>query len=168
MILSFILMMSSCKSSKKVTKEKTIDVPVVIVEGKGKEKEKVPALEKRIIEEALSWLGTPYKYGASEKGKETDCSGMVLKVYEIVTEIKLPRNSKKQAEFCKELESEKVKAGDLVFFATGNDNEISHVGIMIDQKDFIHASASKGVIISEMTTPYYIRKFKMYGRVPGM
>ena len=40
-------------------------------------------------------MGTPYKYGGSEKGKGTDCSGMVLKVYEKVLDKKLPRNSAK-------------------------------------------------------------------------
>lgn len=117
----------------------------------------------------MTWMNTPYGYGKNEKGVASDCSGMVLSVYEKTTDIKLPRNSAKQAEFCNKLDESEVKTGDLVFFATGRDPEvISHVGIMIDSDKFIHASTKKGVIISEINTPYYIRTFKMFGHVPGL
>lgn len=122
---------------------------------------------KKIVEEALTWLGTPYRYAGNEKGKGTDCSGMVIRVYEDIEGVKLPRNSKKQSEFCKKLKKKDVKPGDLVFFATGRDpSAVSHVGIMVDDNRFIHASTKKGVILSEMATPYYERTFIMYGRVP--
>ena len=79
----------------------------------------------------------------------------------------MPRNSAKQAEFCKSLDPDEVEIGDLVFFATGKDpDRISHVGIMIDEVNFVHASTKKGVVVSRIDTPYYIRTFKMFGRVP--
>ena len=123
--------------------------------------------QKQIVKEALSWVDTPYAYAKCDKKKGTDCSGMVLRVYEDVTGKKLPRNSAKQAEFCLPLEKGEVQPGDLVFFATGHDPEkISHVGIMIDDVCFVHASTKKGVIVSRIDTPYYIRTFIMFGRVP--
>lgn len=122
---------------------------------------------EKIVKEAMKWMGTPYKYASSEIGEGTDCSGMVMATYLEVTGIKLPRNSAKQAEFCENIPAEKVKIGDLCFFATGKDpNKISHVGIMIDEETFIHASTSKGVVTSKITTPYYIRTFIQFGRVP--
>lgn len=128
---------------------------------------KLHGTQKKIVEEAVSWIGTPYRYAGKEKGRGTDCSGMVMSVYEKEAGIKLPRNSAKQAEFCKKLNRKSVKPGDLVFFATGKDKrKISHVGIMIDDVRFVHASTRKGVIVSEVTTPYYERTFMMYGRVP--
>lgn len=124
-------------------------------------------MRKKIIKEARSWIGTPYKYAGQEKGKGADCSGMVMMVYERATGDKLPRNSAKQAEFCKKIDASDVDAGDLVFFATGKDpDRISHVGIVIDNENFIHASSSKGVVISNFTTDYYQRTFRMFGRVP--
>lgn len=132
----------------------------------GKDK-KISSERKRIVEEARSWLGTPYGYAHSEKGIATDCSGMVLKVYETVVGITLPRNSAKQHEFCKHIKRKEIKKGDLVFFATGKDpDKISHVGIMLDEENFIHASSSKGVVVSSIDTPYYMRTFKGFGRVP--
>lgn len=123
--------------------------------------------QRRIIEEAYTWLGTPYKYAAAEKGEATDCSGMVMKVYESTTGCKLPRNSAKQAEFCDDKDAAEVDCGDLVFFATGRDpDRISHVGIVIDNDNFIHASASKGVVVSKFANDYYRRTFRKFGRVP--
>lgn len=124
--------------------------------------------QRRVAEEALSWLGTPYMYAGQEKGVGTDCSGMVMKVYEEVAGCRLPRNSAKQAEFCSPLSSDEVTVGDLVFFATGKDpGRVSHVGIMLDDVRFVHASSSKGVVVSDVTSPYYTRTFIMYGRVPS-
>ena len=157
----FLIGAGGCKSHKKDKGNSLPDDMVKVELGSPKSD------MDRVVEEAMSWLGTPYAYGAAEKGKATDCSGLVMVVFDNVMSVKMPRNSAKQAEFCMELEDALVGAGDLVFFAIGGDkNKISHVGIMIDGEKFIHASASKGVIVSEMTTPYYQRHFKMYGRVP--
>lgn len=123
-------------------------------------------LQRDIIEEAMTWMGTPYGYGRSDKGEATDCSGMVLVVYRDIAGVMLPRNSSQQASFSKRIEGHEVKAGDLVFFATGKDeNRISHVGIMIDDDRFIHASSSKGVVISNVSSPYYTRTLRQFGRV---
>lgn len=124
---------------------------------------------RHLIEISREWIGTPYEYAKSDKGIGTDCSGMVLAVYLEATSLKLPRNSAKQAEFCININKEDVAPGDLVFFATGKDSgKVSHVGIMLDEDNFIHASSSKGVCISKVSSPYYLRTFLFYGRVPGL
>lgn len=122
----------------------------------------------RVAEEALTWLGTPYVYAGQAKGKGTDCSGMVKTVYAEVAGFELPRNSARQADYCRPLVASEVEVGDLVFFATGSDpDRVSHVGIMLDGGRFIHASSSKGVVVSQLDTPYYRRTWRKYGRVPG-
>ena len=129
----------------------------------------VSGLRRNILEEARTWMGPPYKYAGQDKKTGTDCSGMVMRVYETTAGCTLPRNSAKQAEYCKKIKSQDVRPGDLVFFATGKDPEkVSHVGIMIDPENFIHASTSKGVVVSNVTSPYYVKTFIMYGRVPGI
>lgn len=161
LILIATLVFTGCRSSRKKTD--AAEVPTIAATVRPGNKK----VKNKIVEEAMSWLGTPYKYAGSEKGKGTDCSGMVLRVYEDVAGLKLPRNSKKQSEFCRRLKRKDVRPGDLVFFATGKDKgTVSHVGIMVDDNQFIHASTKKGVILSEMTTPYYQRTFMMFGRVP--
>ena len=161
------LSLGGCKSHKKSQKQDKPEISAIEIKPKKKKGKKVDEISNLIAEEALTWIGTPYAYGASTKGKATDCSGMVLVVYKQIANINMPRNSAKQADFCHDLKENEVSVGDLVFFATGKDkNQISHVGIMLDNIRFVHASASKGVIVSDMSTPYYRRTFKKYGRVP--
>lgn len=155
-------LLASCSSTRRGTSqgmhhEHTLDV------GKGTKS------QQRIVKEALTWVGTPYKYAGVTKGDGVDCSGMVMCVYETAAGKKLPRNSGKQAEFCDAIEPKNVAMGDLVFFATGKDpNKVSHVGIVVDNTHFVHASASKGVVVSDIQAPYYTRTFLMFGRVPGL
>ena len=80
---AILLLATSCGTSRK-----KVDTPVV----KTINTAKLSGVDKKIVEEAMSWIGTPYKYGGTEKGKGADCSGMVLKVYESEAGIKLPRN----------------------------------------------------------------------------
>lgn len=155
------LLLSSCSSRKK---KPAIDSKNDVVAVKTL---KSDSERGKLVAEAMTWLGTPYAYAKADKGIGTDCSGMVLRVYEKITGRKLPRNSAKQAEFCEKISASKLQQGDLVFFATGKDpNRVSHVGIMLDSDSFIHASSSKGVVISKVSSPYYTRTFIMYGRVP--
>ena len=176
--LSIIIALSagfstSCKSHKKAKGNDSAYVGEQLEIKKGNKKDKKQKgeteLRNRIKEECLTWIGTPYGYGRSDKGEATDCSGLVLVVYEKIANLKLPRNSAQQTDYCDDLKNKEILPGDLVFFATGKDQKkVSHVGVMIDRNKFVHASGSKGVIMSEMTTPYYQRTFVKYGRVPGM
>lgn len=166
LILMTCVIVSACSSNKVITasssgKKKT-DSHIV----KPKE-EKLTFYQKKIVKEAKSWIGTPYAYASAEKGKGTDCSGLVMKVYDTAMHYKIPRNSAKQAEFCTQLSDEEVEAGDLIFFATGQDpTKVSHVGIMVNTEEFVHSSSSKGVVISAVENPYFKRTFLKYGRIP--
>lgn len=159
-VLSLSVLMVGCRSSSKVVADSDRERHAVLVSKTRKGSEK-------IAKEAMTWMGTPYAYAKADKGVGTDCSGMVMEVYQKATGHKLPRNSAKQAEFCLPLKEDQVAVGDLVFFATGKDpKQISHVGIMLGGDEFIHASSKKGVVISKVSSPYYTRTLMMYGRVP--
>lgn len=164
-LLFLILCLSSCSTHKKSTKRS---------EYYKKERQEVDILssklkgdQKKIIVEAEKWIGTPYKYAAQEKGKGTDCSGYVMMVYKEAIGCLLPRSSRDQAEFCRKIKENDVRPGDLVFF-NGKTDQISHVGIMVDKTNFLHASSSKGVILSSLQSSYYAKHFKMFGRLPCM
>lgn len=166
-LLIFAMLLASCSTGRRAhnahrrghaeRREQTVDV------------KNLPKERRLLVEEANTWLGTPYLYAHAEKGFGTDCSGMVMSVYLQALEIKLPRNSRKQAEFCKTIPREKAVAGDLVFFATGKDpSRISHVGMLVDKEQFIHASSSKGVVVSKLDSPYYSKRIICFGRVPAL
>ncbi len=48
-----------------------------------------------------------------------------------------------------------LRPGDLVFFQTVGDEEVSHVGVSLGGRDFTHTSTSKGVTISSLDEPYW-------------
>lgn len=135
-----------------------------------KEKKKDTNSNKRksVVKEAHKWLGTPYAYGGKER-KGTDCSGMVMRVFQDAAGIKLPRSSREQCDFCKKIKRKELAPADLVFFVSkAGGSRISHVGVYIGNGEFIHSSTSKGVIISSLDEKYYQRHYHAAGRVPGI
>ena len=121
---------------------------------------------KALYAELRSWLGTPYKYASSSKGEGTDCSGMVMEVYKKVYDKKLERNSAMMYEKnCKEITHDDLHEGDLVFFITGGSGRISHVGIYLKEGKFVHASSSRGVVVSDMQDKYWREHYAVSGRV---
>lgn len=110
------------------------------------------------------WYGVPYKYGECSKNG-TDCSGFVNALYQKVYHKTLERQA--DALFykqCKKISKDEVKEGDLVFF-TIESKKITHVGVYLKNKKFVHASTKKGVMISDLNEPYFQKYFFAYGRV---
>lgn len=116
-----------------------------------------------IQQQTAYWLGTPYLYGGSTK-KGVDCSGLVCAIYQAVYLVKLPRTSAEQFLIANPISEKDVKEGDLVFFRIGG-SHVSHVGIYLKDHQFLHASSSKGVIISSLLETYYKKHLAGYGRI---
>lgn len=119
-----------------------------------------------LLAETRRWIGTPYKYGGEDRNG-VDCSGLVLNVYRSALNLKLPRNSAKQADFCQPLSKNALMPGDLLFFDTtgGNGSTISHVGIYVGDGKMVHSSVSKGVIVSDINEDYFKKTFAGAGYV---
>lgn len=118
----------------------------------------------RLLQEANSWIGIPYKWGGNDRNG-VDCSGFVLQVYLKSLEISLPRNSEKQMQYCREIRKEEMVPGDLVFFTVRGGDRVGHVGIFIGDNNFVHSSSSKGVIVTSLDNPYFVKNFYSCGRV---
>ncbi|WP_029904058.1 C40 family peptidase [Prevotella sp. 10(H)] len=116
--------------------------------------------------EVSQWLGVRYRNGGLSK-KGVDCSGFTFLTYQKVYKKKLPRSSGDMAKMNMQKVSKKnLQTGDLVFFATSkNSSKINHVGIYLKNGCFIHASTSKGVIVSHLDEGYYEKTWKKAGRV---
>lgn len=159
---------AACHSSKKTVRGNS-SVPVRKVDYK----EMKSDVESRhydapqigaLVAEAARWLGVPYKYAGNDK-KGVDCSGLTSQVFLKTLNVKMPRSSREQQQWCINIRKENLQPGDLVFFATGSDrNRVSHVGIYIGSGDIIHASSSRGVIISNLTENYYLKRYHSSGR----
>lgn len=129
---------------------------------------KVSSSLQEIIRDAEKYLGAPYKYaGTTSSG--FDCSGFTGKVFS-ENNLQLPRRSADQGMSGEEVPVRNAKPGDLVFFATSGGDKVSHVGIVHDigsdgEIKFIHASTSKGVIISSLNEKYWNKAFLFVRRV---
>ncbi|MDE6043766.1 MAG: C40 family peptidase [Muribaculaceae bacterium] len=122
----------------------------------------------RLIEGARSWLGTPYRYGGTDRDG-VDCSGFVQRLFADIAAVSLPRNSRKQAEDCRPVAREGLQPGDLVFFNGSRvGGDISHVGLYVGDQRMIHASTSRGVIVSDINADYYACRYCGGGRVAAI
>ena len=117
---------------------------------------------RQVLMAAEKWLGSPYRYGGSSRNG-TDCSGFVRSVFQ-ETGVLLPRTSLQQSTSGSGLSSAMVQPGDLLFFNTTGSG-VSHVGIALGDEKFIHASTSRGVIVSSLQEKYYKNRFLFARRV---
>ncbi|MGI9525793.1 MAG: C40 family peptidase [Weeksellaceae bacterium] len=115
---------------------------------------------KVVLSKAHDFYGTPYQYGGTTK-RGMDCSGLALVSFEEIG-IQLPRNSAKQAAYGTNVNLRRVQPGDMLFFNTSGSG-ISHAGIVDHIKNgevfFIHASSSKGVMVSSLENKYWKKRF---------
>lgn len=115
----------------------------------------------QILKEAQKWLGTPYCWGGQDKNC-TDCSGFVYEIFKKFG-ISLPRTAARQFYYSQADNIENISPGDLVFFK--KNGKITHVGIYTGKNKFIHASSSKGVMISSLNRKYYRDHFAGFGKI---
>ena len=169
---------SSCGSSRQVASAST-----TTSHGKSKSTRKAPERHSKqprahistdnpalnpvtlqLLKEADEWLGTPYAWGGNDR-KGVDCSGFVTQVYLRSLEISLPRTSERQMQYCVPIEKKDLIPGDLVFFTVRGGDRVGHVGIYIGNGEMVHASSSKGVVVTPLSNPYFVANYYSSGRV---
>jgi len=163
LVLLIVFSLTSCGSKKKIPAG--IDQPKVLSQKFGV---RITAEDNlHLYSEASKWLGVRHRYGGNTK-KGVDCSGLVVHIYREVYGKQLYRSSADILKHnCKKIKRNNLKEGDLVFFRTdgGKKKVPNHVGIYLKNNKFIHTSTSKGVIVSTLSEPYYVRTWITGGRV---
>lgn len=156
-LIALLIVISSC-SSTKVTSNPSSSAST-------HHSQLAPKVQK-LLTTAESYLGTPYRYGG-ESRSGMDCSGFVDVAFSSIG-LQLPRVSREQAKAGKAISLRHVVPGDLLFFTTSG-SRINHVGIVHHIEHgtifFIHASTSRGVIISSLSNAYWQKAFKTARRV---
>lgn len=108
------------------------------------------------------WRGVRYKdNGFSKKG--IDCSGFVHLTFRNRLGKKIPRTTSQLSQLGARIKKSQLRPGDLVFFKTGS--KLRHVGIYVEKGKFLHASTSKGVIISRLDNVYWKKHFWQARRI---
>lgn len=127
-------------------------------EGKKERKEK-----KDLAVFVEEWYGTPHRMGGTTKNG-VDCSGFVIVAYREVFEKEF--SGRRAEDIFAEVDPirwEEMEHGDLVFFKVKG-RRIDHVGIYLGDGKFAHTSSSRGVMISELSNPYWSKRFFKAGR----
>lgn len=108
------------------------------------------------------WYGVPYKYGGTDRNG-IDCSAFIKNLFLEVYSIELPRNTALQMKKGNRIDYFERAKGDLIFFKIGSNTY--HVGVYYENDNFIHASTSKGVMMSNLNESYWINSFLEVRRV---
>ena len=105
-------------------------------------------------------LGSPYSWGATGP-YAFDCSGFVWSTYKSVG-IDFERGSARTlwSRFAVPAAGEQYQFGTLVFFSN-----LAHVGIVVDEKGFYHASRHHGVVYSPFNE-YWTSRIDGFRKVP--
>lgn len=115
-----------------------------------------------LVNTAKKYVGVPYKMGGCTS-TGFDCSGFVQFVYKKY-DVALPRTSKEQSRAGKRRWKRRPRKGDLLFFKGPKGFKVAHVGIVVSEKgepvQFIHASTSRGVMVSSLETTYFKKRYK--------
>ena len=112
-----------------------------------------------LVIHALALIGVKYKWGGNDPQAGLDCSGLVSHVFNEVTGIVLPRDSRAMSKVGSSVDKSELKPGDLVFFNTLR-RPFSHVGIYIGEDRFVHAPRrGREVEVSELHDGYWKKRF---------
>ncbi len=116
------------------------------------------AISGKLTSFVQTWLHTPYKYGGTGKSG-IDCSGLVLQFMKYAYGIQVARQAQDQYNQGEKVSRSRLQPGNLVFFSDLRGQDISHAGIYLGDGEFIHASETEGVIISNLNEEYFSAKF---------
>ncbi len=115
------------------------------------------------IKMIASWIGVPYKFGGCSR-EGIDCSCFVNTFYNEFYGITLRRRAEDMQMDIHAVNIDELQQGDIIFYKIKG-QKISHVGIYISKKRFVHASTSKGVMINSLDEAYYAKYYSGAGRV---
>ncbi|NLB13102.1 MAG: C40 family peptidase [Gammaproteobacteria bacterium] len=121
-----------------------------------------PAHANDVLFNAISLVGTPYRYGGNTPAGGFDCSGLVGYVFREAAWLALPRNSQAIAEVkAPKVERKRLLPGDLVFFGR---RAVNHIGIYVGEGRFVHAPSSGGTVRMDHLDGHYWRDHYLYAK----
>lgn len=119
-------------------------------------------VKSRLMEQYSDWKGVRYRLGGTSK-RGIDCSAFVQTTFREQFGLDLPRSSYEQEDTGKSIQRTRLRPGDLVLFRAGSTGR--HVGIYLGNDNFVHASTTNGVMISNLNEAYWKSRYRDARRV---
>lgn len=137
----------------------------------------------RVVEEALSWVGTPYRHQASLKGVGCDCLGLVRGVWRGLYGAEpesIPAYTPDWAEAAgaetlaaaarrhmNEVDVTAALPGDVVLFRWKPGLPAKHAGILVEPARFVHAHQGAEVALAALSS-WWRNRAAFAFRFPGL
>lgn len=114
-----------------------------------------------VLINAIGLVGTPYRWGGNTPESGFDCSGLIGYVYRQAAGVQLPRTTQELINLpLPMVNSQQLRSGDLVFFATAGGQQVSHAGIYVGNGRFVHAPRTGGTVrLDYLSTSYWQRSY---------
>lgn len=135
-----------------------------------------------IVEEARSWIGTPYCHQASSRGAGADCLGLVRGVWRGVIGEEPERPPPYSPDWAEALGEDtllqaarrhlaerapgQAQAGDVLIFRMGTGVPAKHCGILSSPGALVHAYWGRAVVETRLT-PWWARRVAGAFSFPG-
>ncbi|MCV9880006.1 bifunctional murein DD-endopeptidase/murein LD-carboxypeptidase [Brenneria izbisi] len=119
-------------------------------------------IKSKLLDQYASWKGVRYRLGGDSR-RGIDCSAFVQRTFREQFDMDLPRSTYEQQGVGQKIQRTKLRPGDLVLFRAGSTGR--HIGIYIGNNQFVHASTSSGVMISNMGDTYWNKRYHEARRV---
>lgn len=101
-------------------------------------------LRKRLVDTALSYLGTQYRWGGKTP-LGIDCSGLCSVSY-LINGIIIYRDAELKEEYMRSINRDEMKPGDLIFFP-------GHVAMYIGDDRYVHSNGKDGFVAISSLNP---------------
>lgn len=119
-------------------------------------------VKSRILDQYADWKGVKYRLGGTTKSG-IDCSAFVQVTFREQFGLNLPRTTDALRNTGQPIKQNQLKTGDLVHFQINR--RTRHVGIYVGNNQFVHASSSKGVMISNLGDSYWKKRYQGASRI---
>ena len=151
-LLFLTLPLTNCSAGIDISPGRLVNIPI----GKKVDLNDSSTVKNKLYAQYKNWKGVKYRMGGLSKSG-IDCSGFVYRTFRSQLGINIPRSTEQQSLSGTQIDKNKLKPGDLIFFKT--ESKVRHVGIYLENNSFLHASSSKGVMISKLDNVYWKSKY---------